>query len=270
MNALSDFLRSRRARLTPADVGLTGAGLGHRRVPGLRREEVAALAGVSTDYYVRLEQGRGAHVSDAVLDAVGRALRLDATERAYLTDLARPKRPVRRAFRAPRPAVRRLVDAIPGAPAILTDHRMVIVAANQLGAALFGLTGDPATRDRARVFFLDPRARELYRDWAADAETVTASLRLLVARYPDDPWLTTLIGELSIKSPQFRTLWGRHRVKHKTHGAKRLRHPIAGDLDLTYERLSIAGDGDHALIVYQAEPGSPTAERLALLASWTA
>ncbi|WP_203980524.1 helix-turn-helix domain-containing protein [Planotetraspora silvatica] len=269
MNAqLSDFLRSRRARLSPQDVGL--AGYGRRRVPGLRREEVAQLAGVSTDYYIRLEQGRGRQVSDAVLDAVSRALRLDPTEHAYLHDLARPHRATGRGRQPIRRSVRHLLESMRDTPAIVVDHRMVIVTANALGVAVFGLTDDLRSRDRARQFFLDPKSRAFFPDWAADAESVAAELRLQAARRPDDQRLTALIGELCIKSAEFRTLWADHKVREKTQGRKRINHPTVGELVFTFERLALADDDEQTLIVYTVEPGSPTAERLAVLASWTA
>lgn len=268
MNApLGDFLRSRRARLRPADVGI--AATGRRRVPGLRREEVARLAGLGTDCYVRLERGRGRQVSRTVLDALGRALRLDPTELAHLHDLARPPQ-VTAGHRQPiRDSVRHLLDGMRDVPAIVVDHRMVIVAANSLGVAVFGLTDDPATWDPARQLFLGPHARTLFPDWLADARTVTAELRLRVARHPDDRWLTSLIGELSIKSEEFRKLWAGDEVRETSHGRKRLNHAVVGELTFTYERLALADD-EQSLLAYTADPGSPTAERLALLASWTA
>jgi len=266
--ALSDFLRSRRARLSPRGVGLPSSG--RRRVPGLRREEVAQLAGVSTDYYIRLEQGRGRQVSDAVLDAVSRALRLTPSEHAYLHDLARPHRASDRRRSPIRPGVRQLLDGMRDVPAIIVDYRMVIVTANALGAAMFGLDDDPRSRDRARKFFLDPDSRAFFPDWTADAQTVAAELRVQVARHPDDQWLTVLIGELCIKSPEFRALWADHEVREKVNGFKRVNHPVVGELELNYERLSLAGDDEQTLIAYTAETGSPTSERLAVLASWVA
>ncbi|MFJ1758846.1 helix-turn-helix transcriptional regulator [Amycolatopsis sp. NPDC088138] len=265
MSTIGDFLRSRRARLTPADVGL--ADFGRRRVPGLRREEVAQLAGVSVDYYVRLEQGRGQHVSDSVLDAVGRVLRLDPTEHAYLKDLARPRRAADPGRPPVRDSVRRLLDGIGDAPAVIVDHRMAIVAANALGAALFSLTDDPASHDRPREFFLNPASRDFFADWDGDAETVVAELRLQAARHPGDHVLTDLIAELTAESPEFRALWAEHPVREKQYGVKRVNHPVAGPLSLTYERLGVAGDDEHVLVVYQPEPGTPTAERLGLLAA---
>src|ERR1700754_3670438 len=202
MNAqLSDFLRSRRARLRPGEVGLPERG--RRRVPGLRREEVAQLAGVSTDYYVRLEQGHGAHVSDQVLDAVGRALRVTAAEMAHLHALARPARGGGGRRSGPdrplpvRDSLRRMLDGMEG-PAIITDYTMSVQAENALARAAFLITDDPRSRDRARRFFLDPGMRELYPDWPDDAESMVAELRVQVGKRPADPRLTALIGELSI------------------------------------------------------------------------
>jgi transcriptional regulator with XRE-family HTH domain len=265
---ISDFLRSRRARLSPRDVGL--ADYGRRRVPGLRREEVAQLAGVSTDYYIRLEQGRGRQVSDAVLDAVSRALRLNPTEHAYLHDLARPQRATGRGRQPIRSGVRRMLDSMHDVPAIVVDYRMVIAGANALGDAVFGLTDDPRSRDRARQFFLDPASRTFFPDWETDAEIVAAELRVQAARHPGDQWLAALIRELSDRSAEFRAVWADHAVREKTQGLKRINHPVVGELVFTYERLALADDDEQVLIAYTAEPGSPTAERLAVLASWTA
>jgi transcriptional regulator with XRE-family HTH domain len=270
MNAeLSDFLRTRRAKLNPEDVGISRRGATRRRVPGLRREEVAELAGVSTDYYIRLEQGRARQVSDSVLDAVARTLRLQPAEHAYLYDLMRP-RAASEPIKPVRDGLRLLLDGMRDVPAMVVDYRMVILSTNRLGAAVFGVTDDPRTRDRGRLFFLDPQAREFFPDWAADADSMVAELRLQAARHPDDPWLTRLIGELAIKSTEFRTRWADHDVREKTSGIKRLRHPVVGDLELRYERLNPADDPDHRLLAYTAEPGSASAERLSVLASWTA
>jgi len=263
---LRDFLQSRRARLTPADVGLPDRG--RRRVAGLRREEVAQLAGVSTDYYVRLEQGRGAHVSDQVLDAVARALRLDATERARLYTLARPvpRKP------AARPTVRdslwRMLDGMPDNPAMIVDYTTMVLAANEPARLVFDVGEEGRKRDRARNFFLDPAAREFFPDWSQDAIGLVAELRIQVARRPDDPRLTALVGELSIKSDEFRALWAKHPVKDKTSGTKTVHHPLVGRMSFAYDRMVLADDDGANLYVFSAEPGSDSAERLALLASW--
>nr|WSX76248.1 helix-turn-helix transcriptional regulator [Streptomyces sp. NBC_00899] len=268
-NTLGDFLQSRRARIQPEDVGLPP--YGRRRVPGLRREEVAQLAGVSVDYYIRLEQGRGKNVSDAVLDAVARVLRLDPTEHEHLRDLARPGRT---ASTAPstgvRPGVRLLLDGIADRPAMVIDHRMEALAWNALGDAVHDFAGDTAGRNMPRRVFLDPQATDIYPDWPAVAAETVAYLRYHAGRHPDDRRLTELVGELSMKSEPFRRLWADHLVREKTYGVKRLIHPVVGELDLAYETLALPGDADLTVIIYTAPPGSPTAERLAVLASWHA
>ncbi|MEW2302464.1 helix-turn-helix transcriptional regulator [Streptomyces sp. NPDC006655] len=278
---LGDFLRSRRARIRPEEVGLPS--YGRRRVPGLRREEVAQLAGVSVDYYIRLEQGRGiggtsrtksGGVSDAVLDAVARVLRLDETEHAYLRTVARPQ-PGRGARRpsAPRvrPGVQLLLDAMERSPAFVLGRRMEVLAWNALADALLGFGAlDPAARSMPRMVFLDPAAADLYPEWAAIAAQTVANLRISAGLHPDDPALTALVGELSVKSADFRRLWADHEVKACAYGVKRVRHPVAGLLTLPYETLTVPEDPDQTLVAYTPEPGSETAERLALLGSWRA
>ncbi|MGW2656051.1 helix-turn-helix transcriptional regulator [Streptomyces sp. NPDC001478] len=268
---LGDFLRSRRARIRPEDVGLSS--YGRRRVPGLRREEVAQLAGVSVDYYIRLEQGRGPSVSDAVLDAIARVLGLDETEHAYLRTVARPASRVGAAApaRRVRPGVRLLLDALEGAPAFVLGRRLDVLAWNALGDALNGFSRmAPDERNMPRQAFLDPGARALYPDWPAVAAETVAHLRLDAGLHPDDKVLATLIGELSMRSEDFRRLWADHGVKAKTHGVKRIAHPVVGELTLPYETLALPGDPGQSLVVYTPEPGSATAERIALLASWAA
>ncbi|MEW1675770.1 helix-turn-helix transcriptional regulator [Streptomyces noursei] len=275
---LGDFLRSRRARIQPEEVGLPGHG--RRRVPGLRREEVAQLAGVSVDYYIRLEQGRGPSVSDAVLDAVGRVLRLDDTEQEYLRRVARPAARRAAARRAPaggsapqqvRPGLRLLLDTLDRAPAFVLGRRMDVLAWNDLGDAVVGFSRmAPEDRNMPRQVFLDPRARELYPDWAAVAAETVAHLRLDAGQHPHDAQLTTLVGELSLRSEDFRRLWADHQVREKSYGVKRLHHPVVGELELPYETLAVPGEAGQLLVVYTAEPGSQTAERLQLLASWAA
>jgi transcriptional regulator with XRE-family HTH domain len=265
---LGQFLKTRRARVRPDDVGLQP--YGRRRVPGLRREELAQLAGVSVDYYVRLEQGRAGHPSEEVLDAIARALRLDDAERAHLVDLSRP---VRRRRTSPtervRPEVRRLIDTLHHLPAMVIGRRMDVLAWNRLAAALVVDWGalPPEQRNSARHFFLDAGARELYSDWKEDARATVAWLRLAAGRHPDDAGLAELIGELSMKSEEFRRLWPRHDVREKTHGTKRFQHPIVGPLTLAYESLALPGDGDQTLVLYTAEPGSKSETALRLLAS---
>jgi transcriptional regulator with XRE-family HTH domain len=265
---LGEFLKSRRARLQPQDVDLPS--FGRRRVRGLRREELAQLAGISVDYYVRLEQGRAGQPSEGVLEALARALRLDDAERAHLDDLSRPARRRRREPRPERvrPEVRRLVDALDGMPAMVVGRRMDVLAWNRLAAALLVDWGSlpPEQRNAARHVFLDEGARELYVDWEEGAQGTVAYLRLAAGRFPDDTRLAELIGELSMKSEEFRRWWARHDVVEKTHGTKRLRHPIVGPLTLAYESLSLLGD-DQILTMYTAEPGSESETALRLLAS---
>ncbi|MER7794361.1 helix-turn-helix transcriptional regulator [Streptomyces sp. NPDC097640] len=274
---LGDFLRSRRARLRPEDAGVAFSG-GARRVPGLRREEVAHLAGVSTDYYARLEQGRHPHVSEAVLEAVARALRLDDTERGYLFELVRRGTPGpgrRRPAGGPRmrPAVHRMLDVLNDvSPALVVNHRSDVLAANHLAKALITDFDALPYRDRnlARFVLLHPAARELYADWDKAAETFVASLRLAAGSHPDDRQLNELVGELSIKVPEFRTWWAGHRVDQCAHGTQRLDHPVVGQLTLSYETLALPADPDQSICLYTAEPGSPSAQTLRLLASWSA
>ncbi|MEU2333863.1 helix-turn-helix transcriptional regulator [Streptomyces sp. NPDC013172] len=269
---LGDFLRSRRARIRPEEVGLPS--YGRRRVPGLRREEVAQLAGVSVDYYIRLEQGRGSSVSDAVLDAVARVLRLDETEHAYLRTVARPqpgggaRRP---SVPRVRPGVRLLMDAMERSPAFVLGRRMEVLAWNALADALLGFGAlAPAARSMPRMVFLDPTAADFYPEWAAIAAQTVANLRISAGLHPDDPALTALVGELSVKSADFRRLWADHEVRACAYGVKRVRHPVAGLLTLPYETLTVPEDPDQTLVAYTPEPGSETAERLALLGSWRA
>ena len=258
---LREFLRTRRARLQPEEVGLPSFGE-RRRVPGLRREELAQLAGVSFDYYVRLEQGRTRNVSESVLDAVARALRLTATERAHLFNLARPTRPRRRAEAAARvrPGLRRLVETITDTPAFIVNRQGDVVAWNDLVAALIVDFDALAPRDRnlARFMFLDDRARSVFPDWDTGARDSVATLRMAAGRDPDDPVLNELIGELSVKSATFRRWWADHDVKERTHGTKRYRHPVVGDITVAYEALLLPADPDLTLMIYTVEAGSPS------------
>ncbi|MFC9284222.1 helix-turn-helix domain-containing protein [Streptomyces collinus] len=269
---LSEFLRSRRARLKPEDVGLPDFGR-HRRVPGLRREELAQLAGVSVAYYTRLEQGNGRNVSAEVLDSIARALRLSDAEHAHLTHLAKPKahkkQPVARRQQV-RAALCQLLDTMDGVPAYVAGRRAEILAWNPMAAALFGDWGRLPAGDRnwARLVFLRPEYRELFVDWEQKAIDIVCALRMDAGCYPDDPRLSALVGELSVKSEEFRRLWATHDVKEKSHGVKRLHHPLVGDLSLHFETFRVAGDTDQALITYHAEPQSASAESLRLLASW--
>ncbi|MBP2053541.1 transcriptional regulator with XRE-family HTH domain [Streptomyces griseochromogenes] len=263
------FLRSRRARIRPEEVGLPA--YGRRRVPGLRREEVAQLAGVSVDYYIRLEQGRGTSVSDAVLDAIARVLRLDETEHAYLRTVARPRRQRKKQPSAPRvrPGIQILLDGMERHPAFVLGRRMDVLAWNALGDAVSGFSRlAPGERNMPRQVFLDPAGRELYPEWAAVAAQTVAHLRLNAGLYADDRELCALVGELSLKSEDFRRLWADHQVKECAYGVKKVRHPVAGLLTLPYETLTVPADPEQTIVVYTPEPGSETAERLALLGSW--
>jgi len=269
---LSEFLRSRRARLKPEDVGLPDFGR-RRRVPGLRREELAQLAGVSVAYYTRLEQGNGRNVSAEVLDSIARALRLTDAEHAHLTHLAKPtahkKKPAARQQQV-RAALRQLLDSMEGVPAYVVGRRTEVLAWNRMAAAVFGDWSElaPAERNWARMVFLRPDYRDLFIDWEQKAIDIVCALRMDAGCYPDDPRLSALVGELSVKSAEFRRLWATHDVKEKGYGVKRLRHPLVGELSLSFETFRLADDGDQALITYHAEPDSPSAQSLRLLASW--
>ncbi|MFD4875172.1 helix-turn-helix transcriptional regulator [Streptomyces sp. NPDC058420] len=265
---IGDFLRSRRARIQPEEVGLPSHG--RRRVPGLRREEVAQLAGVSVDYYIRLEQGRGPSVSDAVLASIARVLRLDDTEHAYLRTVARPRRGKKDRTPAPgvRPGVQVLLDGMDRMPAFVLGPRMDVLAWNTLADALSGFSHmPPAVRNIPRHVFLDPASRDLYPDWTAVAAQAVANLRVTSGR-GDEPELNALVGELSVQDEDFRRLWADHEVRECAYGVKRMRHPVAGLLTLPYETLAVPGELDQTIVVYTPEPGSETAERLALLGSW--
>lgn len=269
---LGEFLRSRRARLSPEEVGLVDHGA-RRRVPGLRREELALLAGVSVDHYVRLEQGRTLHFSESVLDAVARALRLNPIERDHLYRLARPwsgeETPGEQQVR---PGLKRLLEAAPEVPAYIVGRGTNVLAWNRLAAALiidFGAL-PPHERNLARLVFLDEGMRELYEDWPAKASDVVAYLRLDAARNPNDEGIATLIGELCRGSAEFRRLWERHELKDKTHGRYVYLHPVVGRLDLGFETLRLPDDPDQGLVAHTVEPNSPSAAALALLAGWAA
>jgi transcriptional regulator with XRE-family HTH domain len=270
---LREFLRSRRARITPVEAGLPPEP-GTRRVPGLRREEVARLAGVSVDYYVRLERGRTANVSEAVLDSVARALRLDDTERSHLFALARPSRTRRRPLppQRVRPGLYRLLDSLTDLPALILGRRLDVLAINPLGRALYTDFEALPHRERnmARFIFLDDAARELYRDWESAARDTVAALHLYAGRQPEDPRLAELVGDLSVRDADFRCWWAEHDVLLHSHGSKRIHHPVVGDMTLEYESLNPTGDPDQLLGVDTAEPHSPSAEALRLLADWTA
>ncbi|MGW4934158.1 helix-turn-helix transcriptional regulator [Streptomyces sp. NPDC004166] len=276
---LREFLRSRRARLTPPDVGLPW-NVDGRRVAGLRREEIAVLAGVSVDYYTRLEQGRARNVSDQVLAAVAAALRLDGLERQHLFDLVRADagRPDRTAAappaRAPRArsGLHELLRSLDPTPAVLHGPRLEVVGVNRMGKVLLDdFEAMPAAeRNMARWMFLDPRAREVYPDWGEIAEQTVAILRVAAGRSTSDPALASLVGELSTRSEEFARYWANYRVFQHTHGTKRFRHPAVGDMTLRYETLHTPTEADLYLTLYLAAAGSPSEEKLHILSSWAA
>jgi transcriptional regulator with XRE-family HTH domain len=274
---IQDFLSSRRARISPESVGLPVAGR-KRRVPGLRREEVASLAGVSVDYYIRLERGALTAASDTVIEAIARALQLDAVERAHLYDLARAgQRPSSARPRRTTPAtvaapVQAVLDALVGAPALVRNPILDVVAMNDLGRALYSeLHGEPRSPDNlARFTFLDPRARDFWVDWDQVADDFVGHLQAAAGTDPDNPALTQLIGELSTRSAEFRRMWARHDVRAHARGVKRVRHPVVGALDLRYEVMQLGAEPGLTLVAYTTEPGTPSHDNLSLLATWTA
>ncbi|MEV0627629.1 helix-turn-helix transcriptional regulator [Nonomuraea wenchangensis] len=268
---LADFLRSRRARITPDRTGLPADGRA-RRVPGLRRDEVARLAGVSTEYYTRLEQGRAGNPSPEVVEALARALELDLAEREHLTDLL--TRPARRAPVSPqrvRPGLHLMLRTLDHVPAFIVGRRTDILAANRLARTV--LTDFDALpvpqRNLARYYLLDPAARERTGDWERIAAETVAMLRLEAGRYPGDRRLADLVGELTLRCPEFSAWWNDHRVLRRTHGSKHYHHPLVGELHFSYESLQPPGDPDQTLCVYNVEPGSSTEQALRLLADWT-
>ena len=273
---MREFPTSRRARITPEQAGLRTYG-DNRRVPGLRREEVALLAGVSVDYYTRLERGNAAGVSENVLEALARALQLDEAERAHLFDLARAAHATHRRRRRPapprvRPSVQRVLDAMTAAPAFVRNGRMDILAANRLGRAFYSQQFDSphGPPNSARFIFLDQRATDFYVDWEQVATDAVAILRSEAGRDPYDRDLSDLVGELSTRSETFRTRWAAHNVRFHDTGFKRFHHPVVGDIELTFETMELAADEGLMLFVYTAEVGSKSEEALNLLASWTA
>ena len=280
---IKDFLTTRRAKVTPQMAGLPVVG-GNRRVPGLRREEVAMLAGVSVDYYTRLERGRAAGASEEVLDALASALLLDDAERQHLFDLARSvsstgrarqRRP--RAGRAAlRPGVQWLLDSMT-VPALVADSLSTYVASNLMARALYSpMFLDPAPQatgrevNMARFVFLDPRSRDFFPNWDSGAEDLVAMLRLAAGAGPTDPRLTALVGELSTRSREFSRLWARHDVRYVCRGEKVIRHPVVGELHLAFEPMPLTTAPGMRMTVYAVEPGSPSQDALRLLASWAA
>ncbi|GIF49934.1 helix-turn-helix protein [Asanoa ferruginea] len=269
-NALGEFLRAHREQITPEEVGL-GKGVGVRRVPGLRREEVAMLAGISSDYYLRLEQGRDRRPSVQVLDALARVLRLDADATAYMISLSQPSsrtatRPAATATTVPE-SVRHLLDELIS-PAIVQTRWLDVLAANRMALALSPNLA-PGT-NRLRAAFLDPAERAFHRDWPEAVARAVAGLRADAIGHGDDPQLATLVGELSLKSEEFRQLWARHDVRRPEGRFSLMRHPEVGDLDLFGDKLTIGGTDGLVLNVYHAEPGSESARSLALLGSLAA
>ncbi len=267
---------TRRARITPEQAGIESFGI-RRRVTGLRRDEVARLAGVSVDYYTRLERGNLSGVSDSVLDAIAEALQLDRAEQDHLFDLARTANRggrvrVKKPGRTMDPALHYFLDSITGAPALVNNNRMDVVAANALGYAmyfdLFQSTTGPA--NYGRFIFLDPRGREFYPDWNRAANTNVEILRRQAGRFPHDKGIAELVGELSMRSEEFRTLWAAHNVRRHRTGMKTFHHPVVGPLELTYQQLELDEDTGLGITVYPAVPGSSSEEALKLLASWAA
>lgn len=271
---IRDFLATRRARLTPEQVGLPSGG--RRRVPGLRREEVAVLAGVSPDWYIRLEKSHINGVSEDVLDAVSRALQLTDVERQHLHNLARAARPTRTPARRVNPQIppsmQRVLDSMTGTAAFIRTGRLDIVAGNALARALYSPVLDqPAHRGNiARFDFLDPRAAGYYPDYEGALATAVALLRTEAGRNPQDPDLTALVGELATRSEAFRTRWAAHDVRTHRGGIKTFNHPAVGHLELTYDSMELIAAPGLVLTVYSAEPATSSADNLTLLASWAA
>jgi transcriptional regulator with XRE-family HTH domain len=276
---VSDFLRTRRGRISPEQAGILGGR--NRRVPGLRREEVASLAGVSIDYYIRIERGNLAGVSDEVLAAIGRVLRLDEAEIIYLHDLAdaaqrrpavaRKKKSVR--DDTIRPSLQRFLDSITGSAVWIRDDRMDFIAGNSLGHAVYApVMDDPSSKggNNALFAFLSPVARNYYTDWEKGADDIVASLRLSAGKNPRDRRLSDLIGELVTRSDEFSRRWAFHNVRFHRSGLKRLHHPLVGDLELTYEALQLPDNPGWTMFAFTADPGTPSDERLKLLGSLTA
>ncbi|QDP96605.1 helix-turn-helix transcriptional regulator [Microlunatus elymi] len=274
---VTDFLRTRRDRITPDQAGIIGGG--RRRVPGLRREEVAMLTGVSVEYYARMERGDLRGVSLEVLDALARTLRLNEAETDHLADLAKaagPTPPRMRRSKAREQAVsaelQRFLDAVTGAPMYVRDRRLDFVAANALGRALYApMLDDPANQgNTARFTFLSPASRVFFPDWEVNADDLVATLRTYAGQNPLDKPLTDLIGELVCRSDAFRLRWARHDVRHHRTGLKRMRHPAVGDLELSYQAMEFPANPDWFMFAFTAEPGSPSDERIKLLGSLAA
>lgn len=272
---IQEFLTTRRSRITPEQAGLQIYAAGRRRVTGLKRDEVALLAGISSQYYTKLERGNAAGVSAGVIDALAKALQLDGAERAHLEDLIRaagtttvPRR--RPAAQPVRPTIQRVLDSMVNTPAVVLNARLDILTANLLGYALFSPMLDDPVRptNNARFVFLNPRAGEFFRQWDKVADDTIAILRAEAGRHPYDRKVSDLIGELSTRSGQFRTRWAAHNVQIHNTGTKLVHHPVVGDLDLPFESFPLAADLSQSLVTYTSEPGSPTHDGIILLASY--
>jgi transcriptional regulator with XRE-family HTH domain len=272
-----DFLSTRRAKLTPDQAGVPLYGQ-RRRVPGLRREEVAQLAGLSTDYYTRLEKGNLRSASDSVLEAIARALQLNGAEREHLFDLARAARAGSREPRRRvqphevRPALQHMLDSMTTAVAFVRNGRLDVLAVNPLGRAFYSPVLDTPARpvNLARYCFLEPSAVDFYPDWEEAADTTVAILRTEAGRDPYNRALTDLVGELATRSDAFRTRWAAHDVRHHHIGIKRFIHPVVGDLTVGFNAMELPADPGLTLTAYTADPGSASAEKFSLLASWNA
>lgn len=274
LRELGEFLKARRGQLDPGALGLSSGDLRPRRVPGLRREEVAELAAISTDYYTRIEQGRLAP-SEPVLDTLVRVLQLDREQRDYVRSLAEradSRPPAPRARQSVRPQLGRLLDQLTETPALIFGRHLDILAWNQLAAALIADFGaiPPKQRNYVRMIFMDPAMRELYTDWEAVARTCVAILRMDAAANPTDPRLSALVGELSVADEQFRQWWAARHVAHQEFGTKQMRHSEVGDLTLEWDTFRYSGDPDQQLVLWSTEPGSASQDKLRILASWSA
>jgi transcriptional regulator with XRE-family HTH domain len=274
---IREFLSTRRARISPGQAGLPVYGGDRRRVLGLRRDEVAVLAGISSEYYIRLERGNATGVSESVIDGIAHALQLDEAERAHLLDLIRAAATTRPPRHRPapqrvRPTVQRVLDSMNGTPAFVLNGRLDILTANDLGYALFSpVYADPVwPPNNARFIFLDPHAGGFFRDWNAVANDTVALLRAEAGRDPHDRGLSDLIGQLSTRSDEFRIRWAAHNVRIHSTGVKLIHHPVVGDLELAFESFPLAADPTQSLLTYTADPGSPSQDALSLLASWAA
>jgi hypothetical protein len=274
---IREFLSTRRARISPEQAGLPVYGGDRRRVPGLRRSEVASLAGISPEYMTKLERGNATGVSESVIHGLAHALQLDEAERAHLEDLLRTASTTRPPRRRParqrvRPTVQRILDSMALTPAFVLNGRLDILAANDLGVAMYSpIFADPARpANNARFVFLDPNASEFFRDYDKAANDTVALLRAEAGRDPYDRDLSDLIGQLSTRSEEFRRRWAAHNVRIHSSGVKLLHHPVVGDLDLPFESFPLPADPSQSLLTYTAEPGSPTQDALNLLASWAA